>query len=137
MIRVYARVVADLWHPGHVRFFRAARSLGDHLTVGVVPDERVLSYKGRRPLLDLAARAELVAACRWVDEVITDPPRVTTLAFMADRKFQLYAFGAADDRERAIRLADCAELPEVMRREIPYAAGFSSSHIRQRLREDL
>jgi cytidyltransferase-like protein len=134
VIRIYARVVADLWHPGHVRFFRAARDLGDHLTVSVVPDDRVAAHKGRRPLLDLAARVELVAACRWVDEVITDGPRVTTLDFMTSRNFHVYAFGAANSQERAARLADCRELPAAMRREIPYTHGISSSQLRQRLK---
>ncbi len=134
MIRVYARVVADLWHPGHVRFFRAARMLGDHLTVSVVPDQRVLAYKGHKPLLDLSARVELVAACRWVDEVITDGPRITTKAFMAARGFDLYAFGAADNRELEGRLADCVELPPTMRRQIPYTYGISSSQMRHWLR---
>ena len=118
MIRIYARVVADLWHPGHVRFFRAARELGDHLTVSVVPDDRVMAYKGRKPLLDLDARVELVAACRWVDDVITDGPRITTLNFMTSRNFHLYAFGAANPGERTARLDDCRELPAAMRREI-------------------
>lgn len=135
MIRVYARVVADLWHPGHVRFLRAARMLGDHLTVSVVPDERVLAYKGRRPLLDLSARVELMEACRWVDEVITDGPRKTTRAFMESRHFNLYAFGAADARERESRLADCTDLPGSMCREIPYTPGISSSQLRQWLVE--
>ena len=72
MIRVYTCMVADLFHPGHVAFLRAARQLGDHLSVFILPDAMVEAHKGRRPVMTQAERAEVVAACRYVDAVLTD-----------------------------------------------------------------
>lgn len=133
-IRVYAKVVADLFHHGHVRFFQAARELGTHLTVGVVSDERVAAYKGRLPVLSHAQRCEIVASCRWVDEVMGDGPKEISRAFMDDYGFQIYAFGADGEAELAHKLQDCIELPESMRRVLPYSPEISTRSIRARIR---
>ena len=131
-MRIYTKVVADLFHHGHVSLLRTARELGTHLTVCVVPDERVALAK-RRPIMTTGERAAVVAACRYVDAVITDGPRVITLAFMRDNDFSVYAFGARDEAEYAVKLADCAELPETMLRRLPYTSGVSSTEIRRRV----
>jgi cytidyltransferase-like protein len=131
-MRIYTKLVADLFHHGHVSLLRAARELGTHLTVCVVPDERVALLK-RPPIMSTSERAMVVAACRYVDAVITDGPRVITLAFMRDNDFALYAFGAKDDAEYDRKRADCAELPEAMLRRLPYTSGVSTTLIRQRV----
>ena len=133
-VHIFAKVVADILHPGHIRFFRAARALGTQLTVGVVGDARVSAYKGQPPILSQAERMEVIGACRWVDHVIDDAPKVIDLAFMHSRGLAIYAFGAADDRELVMKLADCSELPDNMRAHLPYTEGISSSLLRQRLR---
>lgn len=132
-VRIYTKVVADLFHHGHVRFFKAARELGTHLTVGVVPDDRVKEYKGKAPVFSLAERLEIVGACRWVDHVTSDGPKEITLAFMKENNFQRYVFGAVDDRELVSKLEDCPDLPETMRSMIPYTLGISSTVIRERI----
>jgi cytidyltransferase-like protein len=132
-LNIYTKVVADVLHYGHIRFFKAARELGSRLTVCVVPDERVLANKGVKPFFATSERVEMVAACRWVDEVITDGPKLITLQFMQERGFHIYAFGAVDEAELASKLSDCSELPENMRSHVPYTIGISSTIIRQRL----
>lgn len=133
-MRVYTKVVADLFHHGHVSLLRAARELGTHLTVCVVPDERVALLK-RRPIMTTSERAAVVAACRYVDAVITDGPRAVTLAFMRDNDFGLYAFAAKDEAEYRQKRADCAELPEAMLHRLPYTGGVSTTEIRRRVLE--
>jgi cytidyltransferase-like protein len=51
-IRVYADMVGDLFHAGHVEFFKKARAFGDYLVVGILADESVEEYK-RTPILTL------------------------------------------------------------------------------------
>jgi cytidyltransferase-like protein len=136
MTRIYAKVVADLFHPGHVAFFRAARALGDHLTVCVVPDERVALAK-RAPVMNTAERSCMVAACRFVDQVINDGPREITLSFMQERGFDIYAVGAIDDAEWQVKLRDCATLPPSMVVRLPYLPGISTSVIIARLKDRL
>lgn len=132
--KFYAKVVADLMHPGHVDFFRQARSLGDSLTVNVVNDERVLLYK-RKPILSTKERVQLVSACRYVDEVIVDGPKVISRDFMTSRGFQIYAFGASDSNELQMKLADCKDLSSEIIVQIPYTEGISTTDIIERIIE--
>jgi D-glycero-beta-D-manno-heptose 1-phosphate adenylyltransferase len=61
----------DVLHVGHVRYLEGARREADRLVVAVNDDESVRALKGEgRPILPVAARAELVAALRAVDYVV-------------------------------------------------------------------
>ena len=67
---VFTNGVFDLIHPGHVRYLREARSLGDALIVGVNGDESVRRNKGEsRPVTLEDERAELIAALACVEAV--------------------------------------------------------------------
>ena len=52
---MYVDVVGDLFHYGHVEFFRRARDLGDALVVGVHSDATAESYK-RVPVMTMDSR---------------------------------------------------------------------------------
>ena len=68
---VLANGCFDLLHVGHVRYLRAARSLGDVLLVALNSDASVRRLKGSgRPLMPAAERAELVGAIAGVDAVL-------------------------------------------------------------------
>jgi len=61
----------DLFHFGHVRLFQRLKSLGDRLIVGVSTDE-FNAQKGKAAFFNYQQRAEIVAACRYVDLVIPE-----------------------------------------------------------------
>ena len=62
----------DLLHVGHVRYLQGAAEQADRLIVAVNDDEAVAALKGAgRPILPARDRAELVAAVRGVDYVVT------------------------------------------------------------------
>jgi D-glycero-beta-D-manno-heptose 1-phosphate adenylyltransferase len=66
-----ANGVFDLLHVGHIRYLQAASQQADRLVVAVNSDASVRRLKGQgRPILDEAARAELVGALRGVDYVV-------------------------------------------------------------------
>jgi rfaE bifunctional protein nucleotidyltransferase chain/domain len=68
---VFTNGVYDVLHPGHVRYLRQARSLGDALIVGVNADASVRRNKGpRRPINPEGERAEVVAALDCVDAAV-------------------------------------------------------------------
>ena len=68
----FANGCFDLLHVGHIRYLRAAAGQADRLIVAVNGDESVRTLKGAgRPILPAADRAELVAALRGVDYVVT------------------------------------------------------------------
>ncbi|MBO05610.1 MAG: hypothetical protein CMI58_00965 [Parcubacteria group bacterium] len=58
----------DLMHPGHIKYFQAAKKMGDILVVTVTPDEYV--DKGLdRPVFNQSLRADSIAALECVDYV--------------------------------------------------------------------
>jgi D-beta-D-heptose 7-phosphate kinase/D-beta-D-heptose 1-phosphate adenosyltransferase len=68
---VFTNGVFDLLHPGHVRYLRQARALGDVLVVGVNSDRSVRSNKGpARPITNEHERGEIVAALSSVNVVV-------------------------------------------------------------------
>ena len=67
---VFTNGCFDLIHPGHVRYLRAARRLGEVLVVGLNSDASVRRLKGpARPLVPQHDRCEVVAALEMVDYV--------------------------------------------------------------------
>lgn len=58
----------DLMHPGHIKYFQAAKKMGDILVVTVTPDIYVDKGPGR-PVFDQLLRAESIAALECVDYV--------------------------------------------------------------------
>lgn len=65
---VFTNGVFDLLHPGHVRYLREARALGDALIVAVNSDASVRANKGPgRPINPERERAELLLALGCVD----------------------------------------------------------------------
>ena len=68
---VFTNGVFDILHPGHVRYLREARSLGDLLIVGLNADASVRRNKGpARPVNSEQDRAEILAALECVDAVV-------------------------------------------------------------------
>jgi D-glycero-beta-D-manno-heptose 1-phosphate adenylyltransferase len=67
---VFTNGCFDLLHPGHIRYLREARTLGDALVVAINSDRSVRTLKGRsRPILPETERAEVMAALRCIDLV--------------------------------------------------------------------
>jgi D-beta-D-heptose 7-phosphate kinase/D-beta-D-heptose 1-phosphate adenosyltransferase len=61
----------DLLHPGHVRLLAEARAACDRLVVGLNDNASVARLKGEgRPMQDVHARAEVLAALEAVDLVV-------------------------------------------------------------------
>jgi rfaE bifunctional protein nucleotidyltransferase chain/domain len=68
---VFTNGVFDLLHPGHVRYLRQARALGDLLIVGINSDRSVRSNRGpQRPITPEHERAEIIAALSCVNVVV-------------------------------------------------------------------
>ena len=73
MTRVYADMVADLFHYGHVEFLRKARELGTYLIAGIVTDD-VAELSKKKPILTMEERVTSVAGCKYVDQVLPNAP---------------------------------------------------------------
>jgi len=61
----------DILHVGHIKLFKYAKSLGDHLIVGIDSDERIRNSKGiHRPINNLQDRTEMLESIKYIDEVV-------------------------------------------------------------------
>ena len=72
MTVVFTNGVFDILHPGHVRYLKAARALGDKLIVAINSDRsvRALGKGPNRPVNPEHERAEVLRALACVDEVV-------------------------------------------------------------------
>jgi glycerol-3-phosphate cytidylyltransferase len=90
----YASGVFDMFHVGHLNILRRARLDCDYLIAGVVTDEVVEQIKGRRPVVPLFERMEIVQSVRFVDEVVPDD---TTDKFDMWERLRFDVFFKGDD----------------------------------------
>lgn len=68
---VFTNGCFDILHQGHVRYLAEARKMGSALVVGLNSDTSVRKIKGeKRPILNQAERAELLASLECVDVVV-------------------------------------------------------------------
>lgn len=61
----------DLFHVGHIRLLKRLSELGDKLIVGISSDS-FNELKGKKSFFSYEERAEIVAACKYVDEVFPE-----------------------------------------------------------------
>jgi rfaE bifunctional protein nucleotidyltransferase chain/domain len=68
---VFTNGVFDIVHPGHIRYLRDARALGDALIVALNSDRSVRRNKGPdRPVNPDRERAEVLASLAFVDAIV-------------------------------------------------------------------
>ena len=68
---VFTNGCFDVLHAGHIKYLFKAKSLGNHLVIGLNTDSSVRILKGKnRPLQDEQDRALILAALEAVDLVI-------------------------------------------------------------------
>lgn len=71
MKNVWVNGCFDIIHSGHIELLEYAKSLGDHLTVGLDSDNRVKSSKGdNRPIISLNERMKIIKSLKSVDRVV-------------------------------------------------------------------
>ena len=68
-LKVYTGGTFDLFHAGHVNFLRECAKFGA-VTVALNTDEFIQAYKGKPPVMSYQERAEVLLACRYVDDVV-------------------------------------------------------------------
>ena len=131
---VFTNGVFDILHPGHTRYLRDARALGDVLIVGVNSDSSVRTLKKApdRPINSEAERCEVLVALASVDAVVVfgdDTPHSLIAALQPDVLVK-----GADWGEDAIVGRDIVEARGGTVVRIALAAGYSTSAIIERIR---
>ena len=127
MIRVYADMVADLLHYGHIEFLRQISTLGDYILVGVNADDVAEIHK-RRPVQTLEERIVSVAACQYVDQVIPNAPWVFDPTWIEKYGIDLVVHGDdySDEKEQQMYKVP---IEKGIFRTVPYTKGISTTQI--------
>jgi D-beta-D-heptose 7-phosphate kinase/D-beta-D-heptose 1-phosphate adenosyltransferase len=131
---VFTNGVFDILHPGHVRYLKDARQLGDRLIVAVNSDAsaRALAKGPGRPVNPDVERAELLAALSCVDAtVVFDEP--TPHEIVKALQPDILVKGA-DWAEGTIVGADIVEARGGRVVRIPLAQGYSTTRLVEKVR---
>ncbi len=131
---VFTNGVFDILHPGHTRYLRDARALGDLLIVGLNSDRsaRAQGKAPDRPINPEAERAEVLAALACVDAVVVfdeDTPHEIITALQPDILVK-----GADWGENAIVGRDVVEARGGKVVRIPLAEGYSTTKLIDKVR---
>ena len=132
---VFTNGVFDILHPGHVRYLKDARVLGDVLIVGINSDRsvRALNKAPDRPINTELERAEILEALASVDAVVIfdeDTPHEIISALQPDILVK-----GADWGENNIVGRDVVEARGGKVVRMPLAPGYSTTKIIERVRQ--
>ncbi|MFD1343272.1 adenylyltransferase/cytidyltransferase family protein [Litorisediminicola beolgyonensis] len=114
----------DLFHVGHVRLLRRLADLGDRLVVGCSTDA-FNRAKGKSSAMPYEDRAEILAACRYVDQVIPEDSWEQKRRDIEAHGISIFAMG--DDW--AGKFDDLADLCQVV--YLPRTENISTTDLRQ------
>ena len=95
----------DLMHPGHIKYFQAARNMGEALVVSLSPDRFVDKGPGR-PAFNETLRAQSIAALECVDYVAINewPTAMETLRLLRPNFYvKGQEFGKLEDKTGKIQ----------------------------------
>lgn len=136
MKTVYIGMSADLVHPGHINIINQAAKLGE-LTVGVLTDEAIASYK-RLPFLSYEQRKSVVENLKGVARVIPQ----TTLDYrpnLNEVKPDIVVHG--DDWREGVQAKTRQQVIDELAKwggelvEIAYTPGISSTQLNESLKQ--
>ena len=133
MKRVYADIVGDIFHRGHVEFLKKAKNIQNDviLIIGVHSDYDCEIYK-RKPISSMDDRITVIQACKYVDEIIPNAPLEITKDFLDDNKIDYVIHG--DDWNIFHKTVNYKVPVEMgIMKIVPYYNGVSTSKIIDRI----
>jgi phosphoenolpyruvate phosphomutase len=130
---VYVAMCLDVLHPGHLNILRHAKELGE-VWVGLLTDEAISLYKNP-PLLDYQARHQTASALGLVSKVVQQEDY---LASLLEHKPAYVVHG--DDWKKGPQMPSRQLVLDLLPHwggklvEIPYTFGYSSSMLKEQMR---
>lgn len=133
----YTTGVFDMFHIGHLNVLRRAKEQCDYLIVGVSTDEVVQGYKHKTPVIAFEERAEIVAAIKYVDQVV---PQTSMDKFEAWNQLHFDALFHGDDWKGSSMYNDVEQKLNNVGVDIvflPHTDGISSTMLREKINENM
>jgi cytidyltransferase-like protein len=133
----------NLITPAHVEYLRVIKSMGDRLVVFLDSDERNMSLKGHKAVLDFNERREILESIRYVDftEKYTGPTDDfeqwldRTISGVGSILFVKGGYNHFDELDPAqVKLLRSKKIPIVLIDKLP---GVSTSDIVFRIRDSI
>lgn len=136
MKRVYMGMSADLLHPGHIKIIKKASKLG-HLTIGLLTDKAIASYK-RLPYMTYKQRKAVLKNVKGVKAVVPQE----TLDYVPNlREYKPDIVVHGDDWKTGVQAKTREKVIQTLTewggelKEFPYTEGISSTAINKSLKE--
>jgi len=133
MIKGYTSGVFDLFHVGHLRLLQNARKKCDYLMVGVCSDKLVLKLKGRKPIIPLEQRIEILTALPYVNKILVkNEDNDVWIAYKSKAKI---IFKGSDwkGKKKWKWIEANAKALKIKTKLIPYTKSISTTKIRRKL----
>ncbi len=141
-LRIYNGGTYDLFHWGHVEMLRRLKEFAGPdgvLIVSINTDEFVEQFKGKRPIMTTEERARVVAACRYVDEVIINHGGQDSKPAILEARADFVITGTDwSDRDYNAQMGFTREWLETNKVGfgfLPYTLGISSTQLKKRIRD--
>ncbi len=133
---VFTNGCFDLLHPGHLRYLKQAKDLGDRLIVLVNDDDSVKRLKGKqRPINSLSSRMEMLSALACVDWVVAfsgDTPETEICQIKPD----ILVKGGDYQTVKEIIGHDCVVENGGSVKVLQFAEGFSTSEMIMKIQSE-
>lgn len=122
MTRVITYGTFDLFHYGHLKILERAKALGDYLIVAVSSDE-FNAIKGKKCVYPYEHRAQIVAAIKYVDQVIKEENWEQKVSDIQKYKIDIFVMGSDwegkfDDLSRYCKVIYLPRTPGISSTEI-------------------
>lgn len=128
--------VFDLFHIGHLKLLQRSKAECDYLKVGVLEDNYVRSYKHKEPIYNQKDRMQILAAIRYVDEVIPISSEETLDKIKLYNHYGFNILFAGDDWKNTKRYNDAEKALSdlgVKIKFLPYTKGISTTLTKQKV----
>jgi len=124
--------VGDLFHIGHVNLLKQAKNVINHLIVGVCSDEDCEKYK-RKPVMNYLERLVVIESCKYVDQIVEQPPSIITQEFMDQYDIDLVVHGDDSTQEQLLHFYKVA-IDQNKYQSLKYSSNVSTSKIIERIK---
>tara|TARA_Y100000385_G_scaffold218810_1_gene228176 strand:+ start:3889 stop:4299 length:411 start_codon:yes stop_codon:yes gene_type:complete len=133
-MNIYTDVVCDLFHSGHVSFFKTINNIypNCNLIVGLMSDDECKNYK-RKPIYNIEERYMILSSIKYVKKVIKNAPMPITENFIKEQNIDLIIHGDDISKESENYWYKIPILMNIYK-TVPYTESISSSKIIEKIK---